>query len=255
MTAAPAVLALHGFGDSGACWRPFLTRVGLADARAPHLLAHGGRAMPARTAFAHEVLVGDALPAVQAEADRHGRPVVLLGHSLGASTAAGIAATRPDLVAGLLLEDPPWSEPVSPAADAAEEQRNDFLDWLVGLAGTDHAGRVGWVRPRHPGWPDDEVTAWAQAKAQVDLDLFAAAQHWLRRSWEPVAAAVRCPVTLLRGSAARGSACTAGAAARLADLAGWQVVTVALAGHDVRRDAPGAAEAALHALLERAAAS
>lgn len=251
MIAAPPVVALHGFGDSGLCWLPFLTRAGLADrATTPHLLAHGGRSLPAGSPFTHDALVRDVVPAVEKVVAALG-PVLLAGHSLGASTALGVAASRPDLVAGLLLEDPPWSPPVSPVADAAEEQRNDFADWLAGLAGTDHTGRLGWLRARHPGWAQDEAAAWAESKTQVDLALFAARQRWLRRTWWPVARSVRCPVTLLRGSVSRGGACSPEVAARLAGLAGWQVVTVPGAGHDVRRDAPDATAAAVHALVER----
>jgi pimeloyl-ACP methyl ester carboxylesterase len=35
-----------------------------------------------------------------------GRPALLVGHSLGGATAAGLAQTRPELVAGVVLEDP-----------------------------------------------------------------------------------------------------------------------------------------------------
>jgi pimeloyl-ACP methyl ester carboxylesterase len=246
----PPLVALHGFGDAGECWLPFLRRAGLDDAaHTPHLLAHGGRTMPADLPFSHEALVADVLPQVAAAARAGASPVVLLGHSLGASTAAGVAAAAPDLVAALVLEDPPWSPPRTPAQDAAAERHNDFLDWLVGLQGSDDAGRQGWVRHRHPDWPDDEVQAWAQAKARVDLALFGADQRWLRRGWGQVAVQVRCPVLLLRGHEGRGAACHRQVAEALAALPRWQVLTLPTAGHDVRRDAPQQAARAVHALL------
>jgi pimeloyl-ACP methyl ester carboxylesterase len=246
----PPLVALHGFGDDGECWRPFLRRAGLDDAtRTPHLLAHGGRPMPVGLAFSHEALVADVLPQVAAAARDAGRPVVLLGHSLGASTAAGVAAAAPGLVAALVLEDPPWSPARTPVEDAEAERHNDFLDWLVGLQGSDDDGRQGWVRQRHPGWPDDEVQAWAQAKTRVDLALFGADQHWLRRGWGTVAAQVRCPVLLLRGEPERGAACHPQVADTLAALPGWQARTVTTAGHDVRRDAPQQTARAVHEVL------
>lgn len=246
----PDLVALHGFGDAGACWRPFLRRAGLdARTRTPNLLAHGGRAMPAGVPFAHAAHVADLAPVVAGAARACRGRVVLLGHSLGASTALGLAVALPDLVAGLVLEDPPWSPPAGGAADAEAERHNDFLDWLVGLQGSDHEGRAGWVRDRHPGWADDEVQAWAVAKTQVDLALFDAHQHWLRRGWAAVAQQVSCPAVLLRGAPERGGACHPEVATALGELPGWLVRTVPAAGHDVRRDAPEQAARAVHELL------
>lgn len=242
------VVALHGFSDSSACWGPFLARLGM-PARTPDLLAHGGRRMPPGTAFGHDALVDDVLPAVAAAAAEGGRPVVLIGHSLGASTAAGVAARAPHLVALLVLEDPPWQPPASARSDATAERDNPHRPWLEGLQGTDHAGRRAWVEQRHPTWPADEVDPWARSKAEVDLALFDAEQHWLRRGWADVARAVRCPALLLVGEPGLGAACDPAVATTLARRPGWLAVTVSGAGHDVRRDRPGLVADLLRGLL------
>jgi pimeloyl-ACP methyl ester carboxylesterase len=231
------VVALHGFSDSGACMLPFLRRLGRPDAATPALLGHGGRPMPPGLGFTHEALVADAARAVAALVDEAGAPAVLIGHSLGASTAAGVAASAPQLVALLVVEDPPWQWPVSPVEDQAEEQRNSHRPWLEGLQGTDQAGRLAWLHANHPGWPSDEQEPWAQSKTQVDLALFDAPQRWLRRTWSRVTEQVRCPTLLLVGEPAQGSACAAAVAAHHAQR-GWTVERVAGAGHNVRRDAP-----------------
>lgn len=245
---ADPVVALHGFSDSAACWGPFLTRLGL-PARTPDLLAHGGRRMPPEVAFSHDALVADALPAVEAAAAEGARPVVLLGHSLGASTAVGVAARAPQLVGLLVLEDPPWQPRSSARSDEAAERDNPHRPWLEGLHGTDHAGRRAWAEQRHPSWPADELDPWACSKAAVDLALFDAEQHWLRRGWARVAEAVRCPTLLLVGEPALGAACHPAVARTLAGRLGWLVVTVAGAGHDVRRDRPALVADLLRGLL------
>ena len=56
-----------------------------------------------------------------------GQPAVVIGHSLGGGTAAGLAQTRPDLVRGVVLEDPAIMAPSSPGAVAALEG-NSLLD-------------------------------------------------------------------------------------------------------------------------------
>ena len=56
-----------------------------------------------------------------------GRPAVMLGHSLGGGTAAALAQTRPQLVRGVVLEDPAIMAPTRPAATEALEG-NSLLD-------------------------------------------------------------------------------------------------------------------------------
>ena len=234
------LVGLHGFSDAPSCMHPFLAALGVEDAVTPALVAHDGRPMPAGLAFADDVLVADAREAVADVVRSRGAPVVLLGHSLGASTAAGVAATAPHLVRALVLEDPPWQLPDSPEgtseADRAAEAENSHRPWLVGLAGTDDEGRRGWIRQNHPGWPDDEGAPWARAKPAVDLALFEAPQRWLRRRWRGVAARITCPTLLLVGEPDHDTACAPEVSGELARLPGWTVSVVPGAGHDVRRD-------------------
>jgi pimeloyl-ACP methyl ester carboxylesterase len=235
-----ALVGLHGFSDSAQCLAPFFTSLGVEPVAQPHLLAHGGRTMPPDIGFTHAALVADVRPVVEQAVASVGRPVVLYGHSLGASTAAGVAASAPDLVAALVLEDPPWQPPTSPDGtgpdDRAAERSNPHRDWLAGLQGTDHAGRLAWIDEHNPTWPADERDPWARAKASVDLTLFDAEQHWLRRTWATVARDVRCPTLLLVGEPSREAACEPQVARELAAYPGWQVHEVAGAGHSVRRD-------------------
>lgn len=95
---------------------------------------------------------------------------ILVGHSMGGSTAARAAADHPDMFRALILEDPAdllartsplgvdvipeWREMV--AADR-ERSRPDLMD---------EARTV-----RHPGWSDVEYSRWADAKKLADLDV------------------------------------------------------------------------------------
>jgi pimeloyl-ACP methyl ester carboxylesterase len=234
---------------------PFLTALGATDTVTPALVAHDGRPMPAGVPFADDVLVADVHEAVADVVASRGAPAVLVGHSLGASTAAGVAARAPHLVRALVLEDPPWQLPDSPAGtsdtDRAAEAENPHRPWLVGLASTDDEGRRGWVRDHHPWWPDDEQAPWARAKPAVDLRLFDAPQRWLRRRWRGVAASVRCPTLLLVGDQDHDTACAPEVSAELAELSGWTVAVIAGAGHNVRRDQRTLTVAAVSRFLRR----
>ena len=122
-SSAPPVLLLHGIIGSRATWEwlvPELTgrfRVLRLDFR-----GHGqsDRAAGRYTAAGY---VADAVAALEQAA---GRPCVVVGHSLGGATAAVIAQRRPELLTGVVLEDPPLgsttvSEPVSLEGNALLE--------------------------------------------------------------------------------------------------------------------------------------
>jgi pimeloyl-ACP methyl ester carboxylesterase len=245
------LIAIHGFADSGECMRPFLQRVGRPDAHAPNLLAHGGRPMPPGVAFSHDELVADMLTEVRRVSRAAGRPVAMLGHSLGASTAAGVAAAAPDLVCALVLEDPPWQVPAN--TDRAADEDNSHRPWLEGLRSTDHEGRHGWLQANNPGWPIDELDPWAHSKVQVDLALFDAEQHWLRRSWPSVVRDVACPTLLMVGDPRRGAACAPDVADALSGRPGWTVRRIDGAGHNLRREQPSAVAALVGDALGEAA--
>lgn len=242
---APAVL-LHGFGDSPDCWSPLLAAV--ADALGTDIMVatpvapgHAAERLPAGSALQLDVLAETAIEYITPIVEDAGRPVLLGGHSMGAATAVAVAARRPDLVAGLYLEDPPWSWPPSSGPDpGVGQQTAELAQWIAGLQGSSHDDRVQWCLDHNPGWPRDEYDIWAQAKAEVDPAVFSQPIDLGRFGWQPAADAVRCPVTLLIGEWSAGSTCMPEVADYLQRI-GWQVIQVRGAGHDVRRQNRAAA--------------
>ena len=251
---APAVL-LHGFGDSPECWSPLLAAIDddvqVATPAAP---GHAGERMPKGAALDLRFLVKAALVHIAAAANRTGRPVVVGGHSMGAATAVAVAAQRPELVAGLYLEDPPWSWPPSEAVDHTVVARTaEYAQWIAGLQGSSHDDRVQWCLDHNPGWPRDEYDIWARAKAAVDPAVFARSIDLGRFAWQPLVERVSCPATVLAGESNLGSATMPQVADYLAELPQWQVIRLPGSGHDVRRDNRGAAIAAFVDVLRSAA--
>lgn len=100
----PAVVALHGWGRSGA---DFSAIVSGLDAVAPHLPGFGGADEPPAVWG-----TGDYAELV-AEAIRPFGPVVILGHSFGGRVAVRLAARHPELVRALVLTGVPLLRPVS----------------------------------------------------------------------------------------------------------------------------------------------
>lgn len=124
---APPIVLLHGILGSVRTWDWMVPR--LVDRYRVVRLdfrGHGGSdRAPGR--YHMENYVSDAIAACEQVA---GRPSVIVGHSLGGATAAGLAQTRPDLVCGIVLEDAPLSLP-DPAAQGAD--RNSLLDAFIAL--------------------------------------------------------------------------------------------------------------------------
>ncbi|QNJ95136.1 alpha/beta hydrolase [Mycolicibacterium fluoranthenivorans] len=96
------VLAIHGLTGHGRRWEKLAT-AHLPDVSilAPDLIGHGRSSWAAPwTIEANVAALADVL-----DAEASG-PVLVAGHSFGGAVALTLAATRPDLVAGLVLLDP-----------------------------------------------------------------------------------------------------------------------------------------------------
>lgn len=99
----PPVLFLHGISSCAETY-DFLVPE-LPDHRILRLDFRGhGRSDRAPGTYRLEDYAGDAVAVLEQVI---GRPVPLVGHSLGGITAAQVAVARPDLVSAVFLEDPP----------------------------------------------------------------------------------------------------------------------------------------------------
>lgn len=247
-TGSPALLAFHGWTDSAEVFGPLTAALERRwTVVAPDAPAHGGT--PLRDGpyviadhATSAIAVLDAI-GVPRLAGRHHRSAVAYGHSMGALTAARLAAARPGLIRGLVLEEP--ARTTVRRTDSSQEMRA----WMQALRSGDHAARVAWVRANHPDWPDVELEPWARSKAAVDLEHLERTADW----GEPLPALlsdVRCPVLIIRGEPARGGIVSRTGARRCAAACpgGAQVLALDV-GHSPRREAPEAVTAALEQVL------
>lgn len=260
MTGAPVpVVLLHGFTDSAACWPTVLPRYTAAGRRVVALDArgHGGRPLPDEP-FTVAALAADAAEELRALGLG---PALVVAHSMGGLTAEELALSAPDLVAGLVLEDPAWLDEAARAEASDSGNRPLWLAPLIEAA----AGRTieeiaAGGRRDNPHWSEPEILGWAEATRGLDPRLVEVPHDWTAREWVSALADVRVPVTLLTGDP--GSAIvTDDQVARARDALGTAPdgllthVPVPGAGHCIRRDAPEAYLAALDAALARADAA
>lgn len=228
--APPEVAFLHGFSDSAHCWEPLIRAMPRIQVLAIDARGHGESGLPEEP-FGYAAHRDDT--ALVLSSQPHDGGLVVVGHSMGAMSAALLAASRPDLVRAVVLEDPPTGEPLAVQPDEPEP----VPTWLADLQALDLPARIARGRSEDPSWPDDELKPWAVSKAQLNPHLF----DLLRQDITPLPdllAAITCPVLLIHGDIDRGSLISTDYAERCAHAAAgdFQAVHIADTGHSVRRD-------------------
>jgi len=124
----PTILLLHGVAGNGLAWG----RVADALARGHDIIlldqrGHGRSAAPP-SGYRLADFAADAVAAIDL---LRAAPVAIMGHSLGARVALAVAARRPDLVARVVLEDPPLDAGLDPAQGSEEDANRERYDWFA----------------------------------------------------------------------------------------------------------------------------
>ncbi len=246
--AKPPLLLCHGLGDSGQCWPRVAAALGndydliMLDAR-----AHGLSAAP-DSGYTYNILADDVAGVIQSLGLR--KPCVM-GHSMGAMTAAFAAVRHPDLVGRLVLEDPPWRD----AAGTEAERIAWATNWQMDIDArksmsleqmVEHATRAN---PGVAKWDKSEFGPWSEAKKRVSLSIV---QLLLKPmpGYQDIVARVACPTLLISADPAQGGIVTPEVARKVTLLnPRIQVVHIPDAGHNIRRESFDAYMAAVTAFL------
>ncbi len=239
----PPVVLLHGFSDMGLCWLRLDNDLAPDyDLYALDAIGHGQSGGPERGFRARAV--GD----VRAVLDALGleRPA-LIGHSMGAGTAARVAAEAPERVRGIALEDPPWRDDSSvPIAEntatpgtgsRAALGGSVWSEWNRTWKALSPEARRAQSATERPEWSEIDRIYWADAKAQFNLDVLRERVDSSSPPWREVVRRLTCPVLLLTGDTERGAIVTPDVAQEAATL--WRmgrVVHLSGAGHNLRRE-------------------
>lgn len=227
------VVFLHGFSDSAQCWEPLLAAMPGIRALATDARGHGDSGLPDGP-LGYPQLRDDAALVLSSQPREGG--MIVVGHSMGAMTAAYLAAARPDLVRAVVLEDPPTGEPPTHQAAEADEPPS-MPRWLADLRALDLPSRIARGRSDDPTWPDDELNPWAVSKALVNPHLFD--QHFQNPApLTDLLAEITPPVLLIHGDPDRGSLISPSYANRCTQAAAgeFHAVQIPGAGHSVHRD-------------------
>ena len=256
--AGPPLLLLHGVTRGWRDWESLLP----ALTREWHVIAldqrgHGGSGR----AESYRVVdyIADAVRFVR---EVVAAPVVVMGHSLGAMVAAGVAVELPGLVRGVVLEDPPFHTMGNRIAGTAWEaqftgmreaaRRGGTVDEIADALAAILLPAPGGTVKRLGDLRDRASLRWsAECLTELDPEVLTPiiAGRWLDGfEVAGVLSRIPCPALLLAADPAAGGALTAADAAsappscRRVDFPG--------VGHQLHRERP---EAVLRAVEEFAA--
>ena len=213
-----SVVFLHGVGRDRRTFAPLAGRLG--ELWNPWLLDFRGHGRSPRGADVS--LVADHVRDLRRWLiGRWQRPVVLYGHSLGAMVATAMAAAEPDLVAALVLEDPPFQTMGDRIHGSFwEHYFRGLHDLLATPSPTPLVERLAAIPIPSPtgGWVPlgqlrdaASLRFGAECLSTVDPEVFRSlpSGRWLEGYDVPAnIGAIRCPVFLIQGDPALGSALT-----------------------------------------------
>ena len=242
----PLVL-LHGITDSARTYEPLAARI--SDRYKVYMLdfrGHGESDKP------------DALYDTDAYADdvRHfirdvvGGPVLLEGHSLGGAVSVQVGATAPELVSGLILEDPPLY-----FVNGINEIYTALFEGIVVMATTLQDGSqtpehwfdvMASAPDPYSGKPGIETMGEERIRLRLESigrmkpkALRDAIDGSLKWDTDAVLAKLECPVTLLWGDPAIGAVMTGAEVDQaVAVIGNCRAVQAATVGHLVHDQAP-----------------
>jgi pimeloyl-ACP methyl ester carboxylesterase len=239
----PSVLLLHGITDSGRCWSRLATELaGSYDVIMTDARGHG-HSSTSTGEVSIALLAEDVVAVIRALGLQ--KPC-LIGHSMGAVTAAAVAANHPDVVRAIVLADPPLlDKPPSQAeinrglVGTNEEQPAPLgWQWLFELRALPREDRIARGHALNPTWVQEEIIPWADSKVELNSAFLEPAHAAVVAfQWREFISRIQCPILLITGEPHLGAVVTPETAQQAAAL--WkqgEVVHIAGAGHNIRRD-------------------
>lgn len=195
--------------------------------RALDLLGHG-----ARPANGRPVTLGSMAHDVVEQLGGQ-RVDLLVGHSMGALVALTLAQEHPELLAGLVLEDPPALEPGLDGNDVAVN-----IEREIGRADEQPAQMETELLIRNPLWARADASNAVANLRSLDVE---AVTRWLRTErWDLAGLVCACPVPLhLLVAAGEKSATTEPSRTDVLWFLGPERVSEVESSHSVHRDRPG----------------
>ena len=170
----PPVVLLHGFSDGGLGWLRLATDLGPEQDLVMLDAAGHGQSGGVEHGFRDRATT-DVLAAI--EMLGLDRPA-LVGHSMGAGTAAAVAVEASDRLRGVALEDPGWWDGDSPPTLGARPdaigsraplRSPAWVDWVRSVKAMSPAERRVAADEARPEWDEADRRHYLDIKVEFDL--------------------------------------------------------------------------------------
>ena len=228
----PAVVFLHGITENGLAWTRFPSFVEPTyDAVLVDLRGHGLSDKP-KSGYRAEQMAEDVYWLIK---KLNLYQPVLVGHSMGASVATAFGANYPDMVRGLVLEDPPWTDIVK-SPEQKTISANKYLAFLSEYKAYSMDEIMDKAKQIYPNWDEIEYLQWCKGLQMVSPN---SAQWYIEEqtSFEEWVNRIKKPGLLLTAEIEQGGLVTQDIAAKARSL--WknlEVVHFPGAGHHIHRE-------------------
>ena len=229
------IVLLHGATDNGLCWAR-IAEVLAAQYDVIMLDAQGhGLSDRLDDSFSYESHMNQVAAIVK---ELGLKKPILMGHSMGADTAASVAVAYPNLPRAIVLEDPPWAPlgPPPPQNQEPDGEGVNFAKRLIGFAKMPLEEIIKDGKKMDPSWSDEDRLGWAKSKQQFDPSLF---ERMVinPRPYEEQVVGIKCPTLLIIADQGIVSKETAQNAAKLwKSKQPFKWVLIKRATHNIRRD-------------------
>jgi len=233
----PPLVLVHGFTDDRLCW----TRLARDleewyDVVMPDSYGHGGSCRVGSDVPGFGIGIPDLADDLASVVRALGlQEPAVVGHSMGAATAAHAVVRHPGLFRAAVLEDPPWYT----ATKEPGEQAKDYKAWYDLLAGQREASRDALIEAKQaekPSWHPLDIETYVDSRQRVDLALFWTLDWGTNTTWAELVPEIPVPTLLLYGEPEMGGIVTpevAREAARLNDHV--HLAQVGGVGHHIHR--------------------
>ncbi len=174
----------HGYSDSSLCWGHLPEdlgqnyRVTLMDAR-----GHGDSAKP-ESGYDINTMAQDMIALMRYL--KMSQPVII-GHSMGGSLAAHLAAIEPDLPSGAILIDPAFRD---------RKASRDRVSEMEEIKKMDVNQVAESIRKKHPNWPDIFIVPSAEAKLKMSPNVIKL-MPTIDATWKDDLNKEKCPMLLI----------------------------------------------------------